>query len=65
MNYWADYYMQYEQTKDRRREAAEYRLVSRTRSARRDRTTRYCQWMASVGHRLVHWGHRLETQYGA
>ena len=65
MNFWADYYMQNEQSKDRRREAAAYREISWARSARRDRTTRYCQMVASFGRRLVHWGRRLEAQYGA
>jgi len=64
MNFWADYYIRQEQMTDRRQEAASYRLISRARSATRDRTTVFCQLMASAGRQLINWGRRLETEYG-
>ena len=65
MFFWGDVYMRQEQAIDRRREAANHRLIRQIRAAERHRVSIQAQMMASLGRRLSAWGQRLEAQYDA
>ena len=64
MSYWKDVHIRNEQLIDRRKDAAHRRLIGEARANGTKRQPIYAQPMASIGHRLVAWGRRLEAQYG-
>jgi len=65
MSFWGDIYMRQEQAIDRRREAANHRLIRQIRAEEQHRVNMHSQMMASLGRRLSAWGQRLEAQYDA
>ena len=64
MSYWNDVYIRQEQRNDCCRAAEMRRLVAEARAGQPARRPIYAQPMAAIGRRLVHWGRRLEAQYG-